>query len=160
MPVTVDVVEGFGSYLGKGRDPDMLIPLGSTHPASSGDPQPYPVHAEGALRALRWGKQQLPTESRVVHICLDNTSVLTRLIHANPYSSLYRFVEFRALVAGFPGRVEIHWSPGHSDIEGNEAADLAAGSLADQALPPKHPSRQDLRFSVAFRKTHKTQRAF
>ncbi|RYP76455.1 hypothetical protein DL769_003621 [Monosporascus sp. CRB-8-3] len=78
--------------------------------------------AEGARRGLR---EAYRINARAqIHVCIDNTSVITGLIGGAPLSSQEAFLEFQeiAKIAG----VNIKCAPGHEGIAGNEEADRLA----------------------------------
>ena len=88
---------------------------------------------EGLKRALR-----LTNSQHTTHVCLDNTAAIQGLLGNPSESSQHVFLEFQAL-AKEHGGVNIHWSPGHMDIEGNETADIYAKRgtrKVPEELPP------------------------
>ncbi|KAF4417974.1 RNA-directed DNA polymerase from transposon X-element [Fusarium acutatum] len=85
--------------------------------------------AEGATHDLIQACRIRP--GQVIHVCLDNTSVIQGLTGEIPESSQDAFRTFQRIVS--IASVEVRWVTGHEDIEGNEEADRLAKEGA--ALP-------------------------
>ena len=72
-----------------------------------------------------------------IHFCLNNTAVIRRLLGHPSNNCQEVFLKFyEAQTQLQPTHCFIHWSPGHVDIAGNEAANKEAGlgSLAKLTL--------------------------
>ncbi|CAK5274979.1 unnamed protein product, partial [Mycena citricolor] len=75
-----------------------------------------------------------------LHFYADNTSALATIFDPKPRAGQLYAHQFHKAICGFlegdPQRtVEIAWSPGHCNIEGNERADELAKSGTELAAP-------------------------
>lgn len=78
----------------------------------------------GALRGLQQVLILPEAHRRRIWMCIDSTSVIWGLQGNAPISSQWAFLKCHALIDMH--NVKIKWSPGHTGILGNEAADKLA----------------------------------
>jgi len=83
----------------------------------------YEEEKNAMLLALEWIAQNSPQGATV--ICSDSQSLLKAISNASDDSVL-----IRRKLSGSSGREVLQWIPGHVDIPGNEAADVAAKESA------------------------------
>lgn len=88
----------------------------------------FDAEAVGAMEAL---KASLEIQAPQYYVCLDNQAVL-QCLGGQPSDPSQDALEFRRLAQS--NTVSAKWSPGHTDIPGNEAADKLAKTGADAAL--------------------------
>lgn len=94
----------------------------------------FDAEAIGACRALQHAAQiARPTDA--VHMCIDSTSVIWCLRGTASNSSQWAFLQCQEIMDTMPN-VEVRWAPGHTDIEGNEAADNLADAEAKEPSTP------------------------
>jgi ribonuclease HI len=75
-----------------------------------------------------------------ITVCMDNTSVIDCIGATASNSSQAYFRAFQKIGDKYPYRVSIQWCPGHSNIFGNELADLLAKQGANLPVPEHLPS--------------------
>jgi ribonuclease HI/exonuclease III len=110
----------------------------------------YDAEAEAALAGAKAALMcHTACSATNLWICLDNLEVATRLLSPSVSSSQEVFKEFRLLSVSWAirkrlphinrGSIQVRWVPSHTQIPGNEAADLAAKEGASLILshPPK-----------------------
>ena len=103
---------------------------GSLNPTS----HVFDAEAVGAWRGLLHTIRQPGLNIRRIWMCIDSTSVIWCL-RGNPSpTSQWAFLECQGAMETHD--VSIKWTPGHSGIEGNEAADKLANLEASQPSPP------------------------
>lgn len=93
--------------------------------------------AEGTRRGLHHACS-IDQRARI-HICIDNTLLIQRLLREAPVKSQDIFPDFQRKIA--KAQVEIHWVPAHKGIEGNLQADL----LARAGAQPREAKKAQLR---------------
>jgi hypothetical protein len=86
----------------------------------------YDAEVMGALKGLQRALNKAD-RGHPIHVCLDNTSVISSLKGIPGDSSQKAFIQFQ-LLARRHSKVYVHWSPGYKDIKGNERADALAKS--------------------------------
>lgn len=85
----------------------------------------FDAEAIGAWKALQHTLRLPPDISqRRLWLCIDSTSVIWCLRGDAPYSSQWAFIACQEAMQCFD--IGIRWSPGHTGIQGNEAADKLA----------------------------------
>jgi ribonuclease HI len=97
-----------------------------------GPAEVFDAEAKGALEGLR-AALSLPDPERII-VCLDNLAAATCLRGMPSDSSQEVFLEFQALAAEHDA-TEVHWIPGHTNIQGNEQADALAKAGTCQPEP-------------------------
>lgn len=98
------------------------------------DAEVYDGESHGAWQASEWALTRPPG---TFHFCIDNTGVIQRITRHPSDNSQAVQIRFRDNVDKLQDW-SVQWSPGHMDIQGNEAADKEAG-LGSKGDPP-HPS--------------------
>jgi ribonuclease HI len=94
----------------------------------------FDAEAIGACRALQHAAQiARPTDA--AYLCIDSTSVIWCLRGTASNSSQWAFLQCQEMMNARPN-VKIRWAPGHTDIEGNEAADRLADVEAKEPSTP------------------------
>ena len=118
----------------------------------------------GALQGLRTGKRlpqaQTRSQSRStkeIYLCLDNTAALTGITDTPLETSQQQCLDFKKLVADWSQTVQVtvKWSPGHTDILGNELADKLA---KEGTSLPKLTGLQKPQLAFIRRKARDSQR--
>ena len=112
----------------------------------------FDAEAAGALAGLKAALKCYHAAYSVnLHVLLDNQEAALQLTGAPSGSSQQIFQDFQTLAATWPsrntqlpglppGRVFVHWIPGHTGIDGNEKADLQANQGAvDPGTQPSPP---------------------
>ncbi|KAJ0126813.1 hypothetical protein HZ326_30083 [Fusarium oxysporum f. sp. albedinis] len=105
-----------------------------------GPAEVFDAEATGALEGLK-AALNLRDAAQNIFICLDNLAAATCLRGTPSDSSQHVFLEFQALATSH-GAVQVLWVPGHSDIPGNEQADILA--KAASALPEPEDAQPTL----------------
>jgi ribonuclease HI len=90
---------------------------------------------EGLQRAVLANSANEP-----ITVCMDNTSVIDCIGATAPNSSQALFRAFQKVGDRHPHQVSVKWCPGHSNIFGNELADLLAKQGANLPVPEHLPS--------------------
>lgn len=103
--------------------------------------------AVGAWQGLRRAYRMDP--GAIIHVCLDNMSVIRSLTGNAPKSSQEAFLAFQELAT--IADVYFLWVPGHQRIQGNEEADRLAKEGA--ALPTSFLSQATYAGVKKLRKT-------
>ena len=89
----------------------------------------FDAEAIAARMAAEWAVGNADRlKPKRIHFCLDNTAVIRRLLghpSDNCQEVFLKFYEAQSQLQ--PTHCSIHWSPGHVEITGNEAADKEAG---------------------------------
>jgi ribonuclease HI len=67
-------------------------------------------------------------------MCIDSTSVIWGIRGNAPTLSQWAFLECQTAMAAF--NIQVRWSPGHTEITGNEAADRLADAEAKAHSQP------------------------
>ncbi|KID96614.1 reverse transcriptase, partial [Metarhizium majus ARSEF 297] len=75
-----------------------------------------------------------------ITVCMDNTSVIDCIGATAPNSSQASFRAFQKIGDKYPYQASVKWCPGHSNIFGNELADLLAKQGANLPVPEHLPS--------------------
>ncbi|KFG77542.1 reverse transcriptase [Metarhizium anisopliae] len=78
--------------------------------------------------------------NKPITVCMDNTSVIDCIGATAPNSSQACFRAFQKIGDKYPYQVSVKWCPGHSNIFGNELADLLAKQGANLSVPEHLPS--------------------
>ena len=103
---------------------------GSLNPTS----HVFDAEAVGAWRGLQHTIRQPALRTRRIWLCIDSTLVIWCL-RGSPSSTLqWAFLKCQGAIETHD--VSIRWAPGHSNIEGNEAADKLANLEASQPSLP------------------------
>jgi ribonuclease HI len=103
------------------------------------DGEVFDAEAKGAVEGLNTALR-LP-DTRDVTACIDNQAVIWCLSRNPSRTSFHEFRRWHDMADQHGDKVNIRWSPGHMDIEGNDQADaLAKLGLKD----PQHDSTQTL----------------
>jgi ribonuclease HI len=93
----------------------------------------FDAEAVGAWRGLQHTIRQPALRTRRIWLCIDSTSVIWCLRGNAPPTSQCAFLECHGAMEAYD--ISIKWSPGHTGIEGNEAADRLANL---EACHPSH----------------------
>jgi ribonuclease HI len=75
-----------------------------------------------------------------ITVCMDNTSVIDCIGTTAPNSSQAYFRAFQKIGDRHPYQIAVRWCPGHSNIFGNDLADLLAKQGANLPVPEHLPS--------------------
>ncbi|KJZ68476.1 hypothetical protein HIM_01090 [Hirsutella minnesotensis 3608] len=99
-----------------------------------GPAEVFDAEAKGALEGLK-AALRLPSSARQrIVVCLDNIAA-AKCLRGKPSDSSQRvFRTFQAL-ARTHGKTEVRWIPGHTEIPGNEQADILAKTGCAQPEP-------------------------
>ena len=90
-----------------------------------GPAEVFDAEATGALEGLRAAANLPDTANTPIVVCLDNIAAATCLQSTASDSSQATFLEFQEIAAKH-GSVFIRWTPGHTNILGNERAEALA----------------------------------
>jgi ribonuclease HI len=100
-----------------------------------GPAEVFDAEAKGALEGLRAALSIQEAPRNDVVVCLDNLAAVACL-RGNPSdSSQDVFLDFQSLAKSH-GATEVRWVPGHTDIPGNEQADVLAKAGTILPEPP------------------------
>jgi ribonuclease HI len=108
---------------------------GTLHPVS----HVFDSEAVGAWRGLQHALH-LPIQKAHIWMCIDSTSVIWCIRGDASKSSQWAFLRCQAAMEAHD--IRIRWSPGHTGIEGNEAADTLAKQAAMKNDPPTGEATQ------------------
>ncbi|KJK73924.1 hypothetical protein H634G_10785 [Metarhizium anisopliae BRIP 53293] len=110
-----------------------------------GPAEVFDAEANGALKGLRATVGPLQATAKEIIVCLDNLAAATGLRGTPSDSSQAAFLEFQDMALAH-GNTTVCWIPGHTNIAGNEQADVLAKAGCSQPAPPDAlPSLADLR---------------
>ena len=110
-----------------------------------GPAEVFDAEATGALEGLRAAAEIFDAAETPIVVCLDNIAAATCLRGTASDSSQAAFLEFQEIAARH-GSVHIRWTPGHTNIPGNERADaLAKAGCALPELPEALPTLANIR---------------
>ncbi|KJK73659.1 hypothetical protein H634G_11075 [Metarhizium anisopliae BRIP 53293] len=99
-----------------------------------GPAEVFDAEAKGALEGLKAALNLPQSVTQKIVVCLDNIAAAKCLRGKPPDSSQRVFLTFQAL-AKTHRKTEVRWIPGHTDIPGNEQADILAKTGCAQPEP-------------------------
>ncbi|KID63003.1 uncharacterized protein G6M90_00g069170 [Metarhizium brunneum] len=99
----------------------------------------FDAEIHGALEGLQCAVLANFTNEPIT-VCMDNTSVIDCIGATAPNSSQACFRAFQKIGDKYPYQVSVKWCPGHSNIFGNELADLLAKQGGNLPVPEHLPS--------------------
>lgn len=98
----------------------------------------FDAEAIGALTGInRVLTMPMHIRSQRVYMCIDSTSVIWSIRGDPSPSSQWAFIGIQEAMAAYD--IHVKWSPGHTGIEGNEAADMLADIGAHHPQPTAGP---------------------
>jgi ribonuclease HI len=103
-------------------------------PGRLGPAEVFDAEATGALEGLK-AALNLPESSNNITVCLDNLAAATCLQGTPSDSSQEKFLSFQDLATSH-GATHVRWIPGHTNIRGNEQADILAKAGCALPEPP------------------------
>ncbi|KFG83505.1 hypothetical protein MANI_024888 [Metarhizium anisopliae] len=99
-----------------------------------GPAEVFDAEAKGALEGLKAALRLPQSATQRIVVCLDNIAA-AKCLRGKPSDSSQRvFLTFQAL-AKTHRKTEVRWIPGHTDIPGNEQADILAKTGCAQPEP-------------------------
>ena len=122
------VTYGFAIY----QDRRMVYKgSGSLHPQS----HVFDAEAVGAWRGLQQALRRPELCYQKIWMCIDSTSVIWGLRGNASLSSQWAYKQCHNAMSIWD--ISVKWAPGHTGIEGNEAADALADAEADHPQEPE-----------------------
>ena len=104
---------------------------GSLHPQT----HVFDAEAVGAWRGLQQALRRPELRQQRIWMCIDSTSVIWGLRGNAPPSSQWAYKQCHNAMGIWD--ISVKWAPGHTGIEGNEAADALADTEASHPQEPE-----------------------
>ena len=109
---------------------------GSLHPQS----HVFDAEVTGAWRGLQYALRRPELRHQKIWMCIDSTSVIWGLQGNASPSSQWAFKQCHNAMSIWD--ISVKWAPGHTEIEGNEAADALAEVEAQHPQEPEGMASQ------------------